>query len=115
MHASHSLEFSPELALWYCTVCGQYAAVAARGLGSVCKGKTPHRGKKNLDAITKGEWPQDCPMPASHARLLEARRLAAPLPHPSPAVERQGEAPRIGDQSLDSSGRTGQGPSEPRP
>ena len=105
LHRTHALAFSTDLALWYCTTCGQYAAVAARGLGRVCLGRT-YRGAKNLEAITKGEWPQVLPMSPAHARRLEALRTA-PAPLPLPAQGQRVEPPRAGEESSSSSGRAG--------
>ena len=101
LHHSHALRFSCDLALWFCTTCGQYASLAARGLGRPCTTPLDHRGRKNLAAIAKGEWPQDRPMPATHRRRLQELRDAAAA----------GSAHTPNLQSQVAEGRAGPGPS----
>ena len=111
LHPSHALSFSSNLGLWYCTTCGQYAALAARGLGLECGGRLLYRGRKNLAAIARGDWPQVAAMPATHARHF-GKTVGSPPPQPAARQSREREvSPRVGQTSLESSGREGPGPS----
>ena len=60
-----------------------------------------HRGQRNLAAIAKGEWPQDRPMPAAHARRLKELREAAAGSAHTPSLQSQAAE----------GGRDGPGPS----
>ena len=74
MHETHSLQFSSALGLWYCGVCGLYAALAARDLSTKCAGRRTQRGTDNLVAIAKGVWPHAKGMPKAVEQLLTHTR-----------------------------------------
>ena len=77
LHSSHTLRFAPALGLWYCSVCGLYAALAARDLAAKCSGRRTQRGEDNLVAISKGEWPHAKGMPRAVQELLTHTQQAA--------------------------------------
>ena len=73
VHRTHTLRHYSDMMLWVCTKCGLYAAMAARDLARPC-GVLTDRGRRNLAAIERGDWPQFSGMPAEVSRCIELRR-----------------------------------------